>query len=97
MCLPRAVTHGRRAPSASGTERDGTVRIRTERNGRQITGKKTETERDVPFRSTAVVRNGNVYFLMTPTVVQELICTGSSAVQEIMYKSVVERVVEHEV
>ena len=62
-CLPRALTHGRRAPLVSGTEWDG-----TERNGRQITGKKTETEKDVPFRRMAILRNGNVYFLMMPTV-----------------------------
>ena len=51
-----------RAPGAIG-EWNGTVRIGTvdKNNGK-------ETERDVPFRSTAVVRNGNVYFLMMPTV-----------------------------
>ena len=33
-------------------EWNGTVQL--ERNGRKITGKKTETERDVPFLRTAV-------------------------------------------
>ena len=45
MCLPRAVTHGRRAPLASGTERNGTERNGTERNGTERNG--TERNRYV--------------------------------------------------
>ena len=50
----------------NGTKRNRTARFIMYETGPQ----KTEPERDVPFRSrTAGLRNGNVYFLMTPTVV----------------------------
>ena len=56
MCLPRAVTHRRRVPSASGTER-------STNNGKE---NGNGTGRTVPFPFSWPFYG--VYFLMTPTV-----------------------------
>ena len=53
----------------SDLQKTGPELEKPEWNGsRRKNGEKMGTEQDVPFRITAVLRNGNAYFLMTPTV-----------------------------